>query len=504
MTQHKLILIGPGCWFIDSFRWFTQRGWKITVIQTCHNTKWFYPNYRILQEIGAEVITYKPEQLKELPASLSLNPSTLILGGGNYAGDAKSFYEFKTTSQEELEIFYQITSYNNIQRKGAISARFFNGDTMFASNEAIKTFTQKTRYADYLLFDNSLLREFVFFNIPALAKKPSFLGWIETPLKQFVRKPNLRYIDRRFVSLGRNITSSRVELPAPLLSFPLPRLHGVKKRIHNFQNWKLGLQDTYWVAGGVPLKQMEHDRMAFYRSRNAFAFGLSHMYDCLSGGEEDFKKYKNLFFSAEGQRFALRSSYPGTEAKEAIYQFINNPSKDVTYLMNGIIPLISHTEHNWYHELVERKMALQVCSQDDFKIAMSMPDEEIFAYRRNIYENRELFTFDHTAERLVALLQNQPVPAFSCTTPSVSVDNKTEHAVGQTRRKLLFVCTCKICKALHALVRRLRSTPPPPHFGNLISCSLLAPLSAFFNRIPAVFFSCRNAVILFHKYAFAK
>ena len=461
-TGKKLIFIGPGCWFIDSFRWFTQRGWKLIVLQTRCNTPWFFPNYLTFREIGAEIRTYNTQQeLNELFVQLDLNASTLILGGGNYAGDAKALQELCQTSSEELEIFYQITAYNKQHKKGAVSVRYFNGDTAFASQQAAETFARKTRYADYLFFDNDLLREFVFSSVPALAKKPSFIYWLETPLKRFAGKPNLKKVDRRFVQMGRNIASLFVDLPAPLLYFPLPRLHSLKKRIHKFHNWRHGLQDSYMLAGGVPLEKLDADRLSFQRGRSSLAFGLSHMYDTFSGGTEDFKKYKDFFFSLDGQRFALRPSFPGLDTRHAAYQFVNNASKDASYLMSAIIPIISHTEHSLYKELVKRKMAVCVHTPKDLHKVMSMPDEEIFAYRRNIYENRELFTFDHTAERLVALLQNQPVPAFSCTTPSVSVANKTEHAVGQTKRKLLFVYTCKICKVLHALVRRLRSTPPP-------------------------------------------
>ena len=83
------------------------------------------------------------------------------------------------------------------------------------------------------------------------------------------------------------------------------------------------------------------------------------------------------------------------------YAFINNPSKDIGYLMNGIIPLISHAEHNVYKEMLKNKMAILIKTPEDINKVLNMSNEEIQEYRDNIYKNRALFTFDHVGEMIL-------------------------------------------------------------------------------------------------------
>ncbi len=85
----------------------------------------------------------------------------------------------------------------------------------------------------------------------------------------------------------------------------------------------------------------------------------------------------------------------------AYYAFCNNPSKDVTYLMNGIIPLISHNLHNVYKSMTDKKMAILIKDKSDFRKLLKMSDDEIQEYRDNIYNNSDLFTFDRTAQRII-------------------------------------------------------------------------------------------------------
>ncbi|WP_307971340.1 hypothetical protein [uncultured Brachyspira sp.] len=47
------------------------------------------------------------------------------------------------------------------------------------------------------------------------------------------------------------------------------------------------------------------------------------------------------------------------------YAFCNNPSKDVTYIMNGIIPLISHNINNIYKEFIDNKIAILIKTKND-------------------------------------------------------------------------------------------------------------------------------------------
>ena len=51
----QLIVIGEGCWFIDSFEYFIDNGFEITVIKTQNKLKWFYKNYDILSELRKQI-----------------------------------------------------------------------------------------------------------------------------------------------------------------------------------------------------------------------------------------------------------------------------------------------------------------------------------------------------------------------------------------------------------------------------------------------------------------
>jgi len=73
-------------------------------------------------------------------------------------------------------------------------------------------------------------------------------------------------------------------------------------------------------------------------------------------------------------------------------------------MMYGIIPLISHQEHDLYREMIKRKMAILIKKPEDIAAVLKMSDAEIQSYRNNIYENRDLFTFDHVGEMLCGLL----------------------------------------------------------------------------------------------------
>ena len=74
--------------------------------------------------------------------------------------------------------------------------------------------------------------------------------------------------------------------------------------------------------------------------------------------------------------------------------------------MNGIIPLISHTEHNVYKEMVNKKMAILIKKTEDILNVLNMSNEEIQEYRDNIYKNRDLFTFDHVGEMIIKELED--------------------------------------------------------------------------------------------------
>ena len=73
--------------------------------------------------------------------------------------------------------------------------------------------------------------------------------------------------------------------------------------------------------------------------------------------------------------------------------------------MNGIIPLISHDEHSLYKELVKRKMALLIKTPQDLDKLKNLSNKEIQTYRDNIYNNRELFTFEPVGNMILKEFQ---------------------------------------------------------------------------------------------------
>ena len=157
----KIILIGSQCWFADSFIYFIEKWFKGTVIKCNHNTKWFFPNYSIFNKIGFSIVDIKDLQIDKL----GLDENTLIISDYNFAEDIKSKSVFKLYSEEVLDIAYEISKYNKYNKCGATVVRGFNGDTGFSSIDAINMFNEKIKYLDALIFDNSLLEEFVLKNI---------------------------------------------------------------------------------------------------------------------------------------------------------------------------------------------------------------------------------------------------------------------------------------------------------------------------------------------------
>ena len=396
----QLIAIGEGCWFIDSFEYFIDKGFDITVIKTQNKLKWFYKNYDILSELGAKVLEY--ENSADFLKKLNLSPETIVLCGGNFCGDVDSFFEFKDIGLEELDILYSISKFNHDNQLGAQIIRYFNGDTCWGTQENVDIFNKKIKYVDTLIFDNDLLKEFVMSNIPEAKNKKALLGWIETPLKKYVKHNQSKEYSKEFISIGRILCSKPLyrSIFEQTIFYPNPhkKFKGVKKLLYKIHNYLIKRRkSSYSLAGQNSLSTLRHDREIFYATHKEICFGLSHFYDIFRGSISSFKKNKDLFFSLTGQ--SLCSNI--LAAKEAFYAFTNNPSKDIGYLMNGIIPIISHAEHNVYKEMVKRKMAILVETQDDILAVLKMSDKEIQEYRDNIYANRDLYTFDHVGEMII-------------------------------------------------------------------------------------------------------
>ncbi len=396
-NDRKIILIGEGCWFIDSFKYFIERGFSLKVILT-KEILWT-ANLGILKSIGAELIYWNDSE--NFIKSLGLNKNTIVLGGGNFGGDVNSFKNNEKLKEKgliELDVLYKISRANIENQFGAKVIRYFNGDTGFASSKMIEIFDEKIKYCDILMFDNSAVKDFVLSNIPNALNKKHLFGWIETPLEKFVHNNKSLKFEKSYISMGRIICSTPLDYKKMNTLF-YPFVSNVK--IQRFFHKRIkGRKNVYYLAGSNSLSNILNDRHEFYLKHNAVCFGLSHFYDIFDNSVEKFEKNKQYYFSLEGQQAYCNKN----SSKELYYAFINNPNKDVCYLMNGIIPLISHTEHNLYKELINKKMAILIKDKDDLLKIKKMSKEEIQNYRNNIFNNRHLFTFDHVGQILIDLV----------------------------------------------------------------------------------------------------
>lgn len=414
----KIILIGNQCWFADSFIYFIEKRFKGIVIKI--DGSGFHRNYYIFEKIGFQVIDLQDFEIDKL----GLDENTLVISDYNFGGDIKSIID-KPYSEKVLDIAYKISKYNKKNNCGAIVVRCINGDTGFGSIEKVNLFNEKIKYLDALIFDNSLLEEFVLKNIPNANNIKRYLGWMETPLERFVNNNINDKIDKSFISLGRILCSTKIDYKDKAIFYGYYEDNPIDRKY--IDNIILGYQENldYLIiklfgirlsikkkrkvfplnlAGGTnDINKIYNDRKYFFTNYSHIAFGLSHQYDIFNNSIENFLRNKDFYFSLDGQNICSNILSP----KEMYYAFINNPSKDVTYLMNGIIPLISHNLHNVYKEFIDKKMAILIKTEDDIENTLNISDYEILEYRENIYKNRHLFTFEKTADLLINLLDKK-------------------------------------------------------------------------------------------------
>lgn len=401
-ASKTLILIGEGCWFIDSFKYFKNKNYNIKVIAT-DKILWTC-NLKTLSSLGATIIQYQdsPSFLQ----NLNMDKNTIILGGGNYGGDVASLKSenLYDKGQLELDILYKISQYNHLHNCGAKVIRYFNGDTGFGNEKLSKEFNEKIKYVDTLMFDNDLLKDFVCKNIPNAKKKKHLLGWIETPLQDYVYHNSYKKYSKKFISIGRIISSVPLgeKVTKKTLFYPYRILNGIHGKINNFVHKNYYARKYFYsLAGNDDIVNTLIDRKDFFQKHKDICFGLSHFYDIFQGSISKFYNKRDFLFTIEGQKYKAKNA-----TKEFYYAFVNNPSKDIGYLMNGIIPLISHTEHNVYKEMVNKKMAILIKKPEDILEVLKMSNEEIQEYRNNIYKNRDLFTFDHVGDMIIKELEN--------------------------------------------------------------------------------------------------
>lgn len=398
--DRKLIWIGAGCWFPDSLLFFKEHGVDVVIVKTDRNVPHFSANYGIYSQFGFKILPNEPDIIRNL--CNCMNERTLVVGGGYFGGDIPTLGITRGASLEELEILYQFARFNHQHDCGAKCLRYFNGDTGFGSEAMINMFERKIKWVDVLMFDNDLLRDFVLHNSGESRKKKCLLGYMESPLERFVIH-NRSKIERRIISIGRCFSQFDFirtnSLNLPITFYPLEKS---KNRIKNILNIllmkKIGRPNSYQLAGRQEnIKDILSDRSLFRKWEGNCAFGISHMHDIFHNSIQRFLSKRDYYWSLHGQYAANGPMSP----KEQYYAFVNNPSKDVAYMMFGIIPLIAHTENSYYKALVENRMALLIKEKEDLKKVCSLPNEKIQEYRDNIYENRHLFTFDHTARLLL-------------------------------------------------------------------------------------------------------
>lgn len=399
--KRKLLWIGAGCWFPDSLLFFKEHCVDVTVIRVKKQLDWFKTNYAIFATFGFKIVSSDADSIQVLCQSLDKN--TLIVGGGYFGGDVPSLSPTRNIALEELDILHQISKYNHDNGCGAKILRYFNGDMGFGSQTMLDLFDQKIRHVDTLMFDNDLLRDFVLYNSKEAQKKRSLIGYMETPLKRHVLH-NTEPIERRMISMGRCFSQfdyvRKNSLKLPIRFYPQPPRP--KQKLIDRLLHKEVRPSSFQVAGRLEdIDRLYAERKAFVKWEGSCAFGLSHMNDVFYSSVERFRSNRDYYWSLDGQLSANGAAC----AKEQYYSFVNNPSKDVAYMMFGIIPLISHTENSYYKTLVNKKMAILIKKKEDLRNVLTLSDKEIQEYRDNIYANRDLFTFDHVGETLMKIFE---------------------------------------------------------------------------------------------------
>ncbi|MEI0700176.1 hypothetical protein R4K92_14770 [Brachyspira intermedia] len=413
----KIILIGPQAWFVDSFIYFIEKGFKGIVLKISGIS--FIENYPILSEIGYDVIDYDENKFDDI----GLDRETLIISICGFGGVSSMNGIFREFSFNNLEALYKISKYNKENNCGAKVIKCFNGDTGFSNNEYLSMLKEKLQYVDVFTFDNSLLEELIIKNIDYIKNKKRYILWMETPLKRYVNKNDTTINEKKYLTLGRIISSIPIDYMGKLIDIgyffnyypPLSKnisillgyietlkyktfyIFGIKINIK-----KKDVKAKYSLAGIGSFQKILEDRKLFFENYKNISFGISHFYDILNGSVNSFIKNKDLFFSINGQDLVNNVN----SNIEMYYGFCNNASKDLTYLMNGIIPLIPHNLHNIYKSMVDKKMAILINNKKDIYDVLNLTDEQILEYRKNIYENLYIFTFDNNAEILINELEN--------------------------------------------------------------------------------------------------
>lgn len=409
----KIILVGPQAWFVDSFIYFIEKGFKGIVVRSDVKYFVFDKNYDILSQIGYQIVKFDENNI----SSLELDKDTLVISVCGFGG-INSLQFFREFSFDNLDMLYKISKYNKENNCGATIVKSFNGDTGFSNEEYLRILKEKLIYVDIFSFDNTLLEELILKNIDYIKEKKRYILWMETPLERYIfNNTNNRNINRKYISLGRIISSKKINYKNKLINIGsffarsnIPNNINIIFGTINTKEYyfiylfgikiilkKKSVKPKYCLSGHANFNEILEDRKKFFNDYKNIAFGISHFYDIFNNSVNNFTLNKDLFFSTKGQNMSNNVN----AASEVFYGFCNNASKDLAYLMNGIIPLIPHNLHNIYKEFIDKKIAILIKNENDIYTVLNISDDEIFEYRKNIYENRNIFTFDKNAEILI-------------------------------------------------------------------------------------------------------
>jgi hypothetical protein len=405
-TSKQVIFIGAGSYFTDSMMFFKKHGFKLICIELQEKAEWF-DNYKLFESMGFEFI--KDNKKNSFLNKIKLTKNTLIFRG-SYSGDAPQFPEMlKRICKREMEIMYALTKKNFDEKTGAKAVLSFCGDNLYKTKKYIKWFSEKAKYVDLCTFDNDIIEKYVLKNIPSLSSKKHVVAYFETPLSEFVHHNQSNKFERnKFVALGRTICSFDVSKYVSIQKFrklaktPIGNLFcKIKyKTSENFLN-KSRLQ----MAGVSVLNELRSNRLLFFLVYSKNAFGLSHFYNLFDVEPSEIIKDKNIFDYDKQTYLTIEEKDNSNFVLPQIYTLDNNASKDATYLMHGIIPVVPHIEHSFYKSLYDKKMAVLVRSTEDLKKLSSMSKKEIKDYRDNIYANKDLFTFETVGNIILNLLK---------------------------------------------------------------------------------------------------
>ncbi len=396
----RIVLLGPGCYFTDSFLHFKELGHDVHVLRIPKNIFWNRRNYETHRDLGFNIIDVNEPSREDVKRALDIiepDSNTLFIGGGFFAGDVFSFWAPVDDAGEfQLELLHQVSQITKTENTGSTCIRYFNGDTGWASELQRSKFAEKTRFLDAVLYDNELLQEFVLHNIPELKEKKQLICQLEKPLARFVHL-NLNDTDKRIAILGRWISTVRHNLRKDqYVKFPVRR-------------WVFGWKKLF-MTGNRPYKTILRDRVRFQSQYGSLAFGLSHFYDVPSGSKEAFVSDKEFFFSLLGQRLTLApANYAAPEPYiyPLYYGFTNTANKDINYLMYGIVPIIAHDINPFNKQLLDKGMCVKVDSIDELPGLLEMDDDKILSMKQNIANNMELFTFEPEAEKMLGILNGR-------------------------------------------------------------------------------------------------